>query len=1170
MITDSNSAKFSRRNFLKGVAVVGGAAALSGCGSSSDDPVYITDDSGSIVTEPELEVTRVYGSTGHNCGGRCVSVAEVSNGRVVRILTDESKYGYDGTLLDENSRNFPQTRSCARCRSYKYRIYHPGRLLYPLKQTKKRGDLDGFIRITWEQAYKEIITKHQNVLDKYGIDGIYQIYACGSVSSQLNGSQSGPIGKTNGYAMRVMGGVHTPMFGSYSTHQYTYFGMNYTGCDANMNSNALANYTKTLMLWGDNSLSTANNATYSTIKGVEDMKHRDGTKVIYLGPECVDTAVTIADEWIVSKPFTDPAIIAGMVYHMLDNTFDLATGALKANPWLDIDYLDTMVYGFFDSPAYNLNETNGIMAAAVMPAPANTRNIDAVPAGRSYCSWVLGNNTMAPTYATLGASRNYTSAQYAALDASAKRWSPCSYDKPATSKYYMKEDFTKPKTPAWASAISGVPEESIKELARMFVQDGPVASRWSGGLQKHYDGIQNLYAHQMVQIITKNVGVLGAGYYWIPFTSGVTDTGTSIPGLNTYSATSASYPIPSNTLDGKPQASCTAWHTALKMCYGSELKNNGYTAQYIPNWPKANKGQLSTGDVYWDDGGTRAFIKWKRNPSTGAILTYTDDTGASYYDWEGRTGTNGTANAHDGTPVFSGIRLLYNAGGGLVINQHENSNDSADMMSKLPACDYNDADSFCLVSIDNFLSPTPRYSDYVLPGSTFWEQQDIVSPYGAQPFYTPAVSTPPGESKPVWDIGADMVKTYANMTSNPTLITEYFASAGGAQTVEGFVKYKFKQMKADSATTSVFKDKTWEEYKQNPYVPAKQDDFTLPVPARKAVMDAYKSFVTAGNLHTAPFIVPNTASKSVPTNEYNQGGYGNQFATTTGAPKSPKRFQLYSPVLIWQYKNKFSMWHGYLKSNTQYLDNGTTTAAPGQSHLDYEGHDIVLPIPLFYDYRDYFKEAYGGFTQSAYSAPNEAISKLQFLLTTTHNRYRSHSSMAENPILRELSHRVPGQKNGKFIPANDFNYYAMGPAKAFSVNNGGEYPELSDKMAADGTVAAENKDIVSYTEIWMNQTDGEELIGIKDGDLILVENQIGAVYCVARLTRRCARGFVGLHQGCWYDPRKIPQSASGTAFGHDIIDVGGCANTLMASQPSRIDHGNGQQSAMVRIVKVNY
>ena len=123
----------------------------------------------------------------------------------------------------------------------------------------------------------------------------------------------------------------------------------------------------------------------------------------------------------------------------------------------------------------------------------------------------------------------------------------------------------------------------------------------------------------------------------------------------------------------------------------------------------------------------------------------------------------------------------------------------------------------------------------------------------------------------------------------------------------------------------------------------------------------------------------------------------------------------------------------------------------------------------------------------------------------------------------------------------------------FAVGKSGEYPVLNSTIKSDGTVNAENKEIASYTEIWMSKSVAEER-GIANGDLVEVYNPIGKVRCVAKISRRCASGFVGLHQGCWYDPDPV-----------DGIDDGGCANTLMAQRPSRVDHGNGQQSAMVWI-----
>ena len=121
------------------ILYTGGAGTVGGIAS---DDLYYTENP-----------TFRYGTSTHNCGGRCIIRAQVTpDGRIVRFLTDETKYAYDGTSIDNNHPNTTQARACARCRAYKGRLYHPGRLKYPLKQTKERGDISGFQRITWEQA----------------------------------------------------------------------------------------------------------------------------------------------------------------------------------------------------------------------------------------------------------------------------------------------------------------------------------------------------------------------------------------------------------------------------------------------------------------------------------------------------------------------------------------------------------------------------------------------------------------------------------------------------------------------------------------------------------------------------------------------------------------------------------------------------------------------------------------------------------------------------------------------------------------------------------------------------------------------------------------------------------------------------------------------------------
>ncbi len=1156
----------SRRSFLKSMAAAGAAASVFGCSKGDDGEIIYTGGGNPDIEIPETgEAKYFYGSSSHNCGGRCTTRAEVVNGTIRRFLSDESMMSAEGSYLNGESRNYPQTKACARCRSYKYRLYHPGRLKYPLKQTIKRGDLNGFKRISWEQALKEITDKHKEVFKKYGTDGIYAIYACGHDTSPYESASSGPVARKNGIdntpygnALRLMGNSQTVYFSNYSAHQFQFLAYGYTGAwpvgAMDMPANNVARFTDNIVMWGNNSLSTRNPQAYASVRAVEDMKKRcqgeDGKgRAVFVGPEFSDTGVTCADEWYVAKPYTDSAIIAGMIYHMLENTFNLETGAPLPDPWLDIDYLDTMVYGFFDSPAYNLNESDGTISPVNGAPAAGSRNVNEVGRGRSYCSWILGSST-GKTYSETSASSNYTAAKYAEIDPSFTRWAPCSYTVnkapvteggAAASVYKTKRDYLTPKTPEWASAISGVPETAIKRLAELYAKGGQILSLWSGGMQKQAEGVIALFALQALHVITKNVYKQGASIAWY-----ITPTIKKASGI-TMSVSGEDY---SGTLEvEKPAASCTAWHNAIKLAYGDELKERGYTGQYIPDWGVDNIGK---GKVYHDDGGAKAMLAWERD-GDGKVIT---DNNTGYFKYKTDT---------DGTPLYAGIRLMYNTGGNIFINQHQNSNDSREMLECLPL-NNGDSDTFCLVSFDNFLSPTPMYSDYVLPAATNWEQGDIVSPTNSTPIYMPVVTPPPGESKSTWDFAEALLEAYeSGLSKNIT----------GGHPLEYHVKKAFQ--KASSNVDSGYYGKTWDEYLENPYLAAEEDNYKvspacmlqpmLPESIMPIVsMDSYSNadkktaFIKRSAGH---YVIMDDAGSSSNISTALSGDYGNQYLQSSidQAPKSPLRFAVYSDVFVWNYEHRFEKWHGYMAAS------GNT----GQKNEDmFEKDPIVLPIPMYFAYEDYFYEAYNG------ELPAEGN---RFLLTTTHDRYRSHSSMAENPLLRELSHKVPGVRKNvdnpafpytrdedTLKPAGDYGHYASAPERAFEEGGSGQYPAYNSAIAPDGSVSQENKEIASYSEIWMNKADAAGM-GIQNGDLVDVWNKIGAVRCVAKLTKRCAKGFLGLHQGCWYDIREIP----GSGTGHKYIDVGGNCNTLMASKPSRADHGNGQQSAMVSVKKVeNY
>ncbi len=85
------------------------------------------------------------GCPAHNCGGRCLLIASIENGRITRLDTDDRP----------DSLAAPQLRACARGRAYLRRQYHPDRLQYPLKRVGERGE-GQFVRCTWEEALEMV------------------------------------------------------------------------------------------------------------------------------------------------------------------------------------------------------------------------------------------------------------------------------------------------------------------------------------------------------------------------------------------------------------------------------------------------------------------------------------------------------------------------------------------------------------------------------------------------------------------------------------------------------------------------------------------------------------------------------------------------------------------------------------------------------------------------------------------------------------------------------------------------------------------------------------------------------------------------------------------------------------------------------------------------------
>ncbi|MBW1732652.1 MAG: molybdopterin-dependent oxidoreductase [Deltaproteobacteria bacterium] len=103
-------------------------------------------------------------SAGPGCHGGCGQKLYVKEGKLVKIEGDEDH-------------PFNMGRSCPRVLALRQYMYHPDRILYPLRRVGKRGE-GKFERITWEEAFGTCEKKLKEIKERYGAESV--IFAQGT------------------------------------------------------------------------------------------------------------------------------------------------------------------------------------------------------------------------------------------------------------------------------------------------------------------------------------------------------------------------------------------------------------------------------------------------------------------------------------------------------------------------------------------------------------------------------------------------------------------------------------------------------------------------------------------------------------------------------------------------------------------------------------------------------------------------------------------------------------------------------------------------------------------------------------------------------------------------------------------------------------------------------
>ena len=108
----------------------------------------------------------VRGACSHDCPDTCSWLVEIRNGKAERLYGNPDHPFTRGTL-------------CAKVNHYLERVYHPDRLLHPLKRIGAKG-AGRFVRTTWDEALTEIATKWKAIIAESGAEAILPYSSAGN------------------------------------------------------------------------------------------------------------------------------------------------------------------------------------------------------------------------------------------------------------------------------------------------------------------------------------------------------------------------------------------------------------------------------------------------------------------------------------------------------------------------------------------------------------------------------------------------------------------------------------------------------------------------------------------------------------------------------------------------------------------------------------------------------------------------------------------------------------------------------------------------------------------------------------------------------------------------------------------------------------------------------
>ncbi|MEE8470603.1 MAG: molybdopterin-dependent oxidoreductase [Dehalococcoidia bacterium] len=258
-----------------------------------------------------------------HCGGACGLKVYTKEDVITRIETDDGEE--------------PQARACLRGRAYRQRVYHPDRLLHPLKRAGERGE-GRFQRISWDEALDTVAGEIKRVRDTYGPQAILLKTSAGDMNFVHTGAMVVD-------RLLCMAGGYSAAWGYFSYEGGTFAELTTYGTLSTQSSREDFLNSRMIIMWGWNPAATIQdtNTAWHLARAREV-----GCKIISIDPRFTDTTATVAHEWIPIRPGTDAAMMLAMAYVMIREGLQ------------DQAFLDKYTYGFDRFKDYVMGDEDGV------------------------------------------------------------------------------------------------------------------------------------------------------------------------------------------------------------------------------------------------------------------------------------------------------------------------------------------------------------------------------------------------------------------------------------------------------------------------------------------------------------------------------------------------------------------------------------------------------------------------------------------------------------------------------------------------------------------------------------------------------------------------------------------------------------------------------------------